>query len=765
MKKTIFLFFTLLILSTALFSQNNTIKGFVYEKSTGEPVMFASVFLKGTTMGSTTDENGYFIITRIPKGEYTLVSTFVGYDTVTRPVSLNVNDNVQLRLILEQSTIQLEAVSVSAEYTSARTDIRTSVTQVTPKLIKQIPTIGGQADFAQYLQVLPGVVFTGDQGGQLYIRGGSPIQNKVLLDGMVIYNPFHSIGLFSVFETDLLRTADVHSGGFSAEHGGRISAVMDLKTRDGNKQRLSGKVSGTTFGANLLLEGPFVKQDESHGGTSFLLSYKNSYLEQSSKVFYKYIDEDGLPYNFDDLYGKVSINTTNGSKINFFGFNFADRVKYKALSDFSWNTFGGGTHFVVIPGISPVMIEGSIAYSNYAISMDEKNNLPRSSKIDGFSASVGVTSFVGKDEFKAGVEMQGFSTDFVYYNAMKLKTTLQQYTTEVAPYVTYRMGINKFLLEPGIRLQYYASHSYASFEPRFALKYLLSDKLRLKLASGIYSQNFLATSSDREVVNLFYGFLSGPRDLPSTFDGKSLKHKIQKAEHIVVGAEYDALKYLTFNIEGYYKNFSQLINLNRNKIYNDIPQYSDKPEIQRKDFIVETGRAYGLDVSLKYDHNNLYIWGAYSLSWVDRYDGMITYAPHYDRRHNVTLLGVYKWGEFDQWEVNLKWNFGSGFPFTQNQGNYEQLILVDGISSDFITENGKIETIYADYNKGRLSDYHRLDFGLSYKFIITEHSKIEVAFSLTNVYNRKNIFYVERLSTERIYQLPIMPSLGLAWTF
>ena len=105
--------------------------------------------------------------------------------------------------------------------------------------MRQIPTVGGQADLAQYLQVLPGVIFTGDQGGQLYIRGGSPIQNKVLLDGMIVYNPFHSIGLFSVFDTDLMRNADVYTGGFNADFGGRISSVMDITTRDGNKKRLA----------------------------------------------------------------------------------------------------------------------------------------------------------------------------------------------------------------------------------------------------------------------------------------------------------------------------------------------------------------------------------------------------------------------------------------------------------------------------------------------------------------------------------------------
>ena len=130
------------------------------------------------------------------------------------------------------------------------------VNKIISKSLKRLPSIGGDPDIAQYLQVLPGVVFTGDQGGQLYIRGGAPIHNVVLLDGMILYNAFHSIGLFSVFDTDVIKTADVYTGGFNAEYGGRISSVVDIKTRDGNKKRLAGKVSASTFGSKLLLEGP-----------------------------------------------------------------------------------------------------------------------------------------------------------------------------------------------------------------------------------------------------------------------------------------------------------------------------------------------------------------------------------------------------------------------------------------------------------------------------------------------------------------------------
>ncbi len=762
----------LLTISTAAFSQQGTIRGFVYEKESGEPALFTSVYLLGTTYGAATDINGYFTITKVPDGKYTLVVTYLGFDTLRENIAIIGSTMLSKKYYLTKAAYILQGVSISAEHTEQRSETRTSVVKVTPKQIKQIPSIGGQADLAQYLQVLPGVVFTGDQGGQLYIRGGSPIQNKVQLDGMVIYNPFHSIGLFSVFETDILRTADIYSGGFGAEMGGRISSVMDLTTRDGNKKHMAGKFGASTFGAKLLIEGPLSKQKSDNGGSlSYLISYKNSYLEQSSKLLYSYIDKNGLPFNYNDFYGKLSLNSANGSKINFFGFDYNDRATYKSVSKFGWDAIGGGTNFVIIPGSTPVLIDGNIAYSSYKISMDESNMPSRTSSISGFNGGFNVNYFLGKDQLKFGFEMLGFATDFHFTNSVNRVISQTQFTSEIAPFITYKLSRSKWLIEPGFRLQYYASLSNSSPEPRLAVKYLLSDKIRFKFAGGLYSQNLIAASSDRDVVNLFYGFLSGSDEIPNSFNGKDLSQKIQKAQHLVLGTEIEPANHMTVNIEAYYKNFSQLTDINRNKLFDNKPPYSNVtsssyvPDYLRTDFIVETGDAEGLDFSFKYDYNKIYIWAVYSLAYVHRFDGQVNYVPHYDRRHNVNLLVTYKFGELDVWELTARWNYGSGFPFTQTQGFYENLTFPNGMQSSVTTQNGTLGIIYGPYNEGRLSAYHRLDLGITRKFNLSETSILEANLTVTNVYDRKNIFYVDRISNERIYQLPVMPSFGLNWSF
>ncbi|HPT04966.1 MAG TPA: TonB-dependent receptor, partial [Bacteroidales bacterium] len=644
----LFLLFLSLCITGQTLAQEGTIRGSIFEKETGEPIIFTNVYLYKTTYGAATDVNGMFVISRVPKGTYTLMVTYLGYDTLRMPIVIKGGEVINKKLYLKASTIALKGISItSTAHVESKTETRTSVVKITPRQVKQIPAIGGQPDLAQYLQVLPGVVFTGDQGGQLYIRGGSPIQNKVLLDGMIIYNPFHSIGLFSVFETDIIRNADIYTGGFGAEYGGRISSVMDIRTRDGNKKRIAGKIGASTFGANLLLEGPLKKQTESgDGSSSFIFSLKNSYLEQSAKIFYKNVDTSGLPFNYTDVYGKISFNSQNGSKVNFFGFNFTDNVNdYKALSDFNWTSSGGGVNFVVVPGKTPALMEGVFAYSKYKISMLESEGITtlnnRTSEISGFNGGLGFTYFLGKDEIKYGVEMLGFKTIYNYINTDNRKIEQLQNTTEIAGYVKYKWTKGKFLIEPSFRVQWYASLANLSPEPRIAVKYNATNNLRFKLAAGLYSQNLISANSDRDVVNLFYGFLSGSENLPETFDGKTVKHKLQKSDHLIIGAEYDGITNLTINLEGYYKYFPQLTNINRDKIFEDTPENAAIPDYLKKDYIIERGDAEGIDLSLKYEYSRLYLWAVYSYAFVHRTyerDHMVNYVPHYDRRHNINLV-------------------------------------------------------------------------------------------------------------------------------
>jgi len=762
---TFLLFLFLFFFTLDSFGQGGTVRGFVYETATGEPVIFTNVYFSKTSMGAATDVNGYFAITRIPAGQYELMVTYMGFDTLRIQIAIKANEFITKKLYLTKSAFELGEISVSASRQDKKSETQTSIIKISPREIDQIPMIGGTPDLAQYLQVLPGVIFTGDQGGQLYIRGGPPVQNRVLLDGMTIYNPFHSIGLFSVFDVDLLKSVDVYTGGFNAEYGGRLSSIMDITTRDGNKKRFAGKIDISTFGAKLLVEGPIVKQKtDDSPSASFAFSIKNSYLQQSSKIFYKYIDENGLPYNYLDIYGKISVNAPNGSKVNFYGFSFRDDVQYNILQDYNWRANGVGANFVVIPGRSSVLLEGNLAYSNYKVTLKQIDYSPRSSSINEFCFGLHFTYFFAKNALKYGIEINGGNTVFDFFNSVNRKIDYSLNNTNLTFYGKYKWVVGKFILEPGLRLEYYASLSELSIEPRFTAKYNISNNFRLKMAAGMYSQNLISTTYDQDVVNLFYGFIYGPDNLPSEFNGRPVNSKLQKCDQVVLGFEWDLTKNLFLNVEGYYKYYPQLTTLNRNKLYDDNAANKDKPDNLKKDFIIETGDAEGVDFSLKYNTKHINVWLVYSLGFINRSDGVTEYVPPYDRRNTVNLTATYLFGKKLGWEADARWTYGSGFPFTQTQGFYE-MINMNNIGTNYITQNGDLGIVYATYDTGRLPYYSRVDISVKKKFELGRTARMEINLSITNLFNQQNIFYFDRIQYVRVDQLPIMPSLGINFSF
>lgn len=760
MIKKLQLLIALVAAAGGVFAQTSVLKGFTYDEASGENLPYCSIQLTGTSHGALSDGNGAFLINKIPNGTYVVKVSHLGYIDILDTLEISSGKTITKRYSLSPASQTLDAVQIMGENTRKEQETRTSVISVTPKDMGKMPAIGGQPDFAQYLQVLPGIISTGDQGGQLYVRGGTPVQNMLLMDGVLLFNPFHSIGIFSVFDMDIMSSADVYTGGFGAEFGGRISSVMDIKTRDGNKRRFSGKVDVSNIGAQVLLEGPLVKLKENRKtALSFILSGKGSYLQQSSKVFYPYIkNSEGLPYNFYDLYGKITLSTLNGTKWNVFGFNFDDRVNYN-VANYGWKNWGVGTNFLIVPGDAPTTIEGSLAYSKYTSTLKDENFDPRTSSMGGFTFNLGFNYYLGKSLLKVGMDVVGYNTDYQYFTIYHSPKIIEDHTTDLSIFVKYKYNFrNKLLIEPGFRLQCYFSLGEVSPEPRLAIKYNILNNLRLKLAAGMYSQNLVAISSDQDVVSLFNGFVSSPLEsalLPQGLlnSAEEIKGRLQKSQHAVLGIEYDPIPSLSINLEGYYKNFSQLISANRYKMFAD-----------DHEFIWEKGNAYGGDVSLKYENKGVYLWFVYSLGWVNRTDGKIDYHPHFDRRHNINLVASYAFGKRRSWEINCRWNFGTGFPFTQTQAYYPHYNPVN-ISDDYVSANESLYFLLADFNAARLPSYHRLDLGVKKKFFLSQRQSLELSASVTNTYNYKNVFYVNRITNDIVYQLPFMYYFGMTWRF
>ena len=513
--RSLFIFLFFCLASSGIRAQTGTLRGHIYDETTGQAISFASVSLAGTQIRTVTDIDGFFNFPDIPVSTYNLQATFIGYDTLRETITVTAGQVKYAKLYMAEGSIELETINVSASLEQRRNEVNFSRITLTPKQIKALPATGGEADIAQYLQVLPGVISTGDQGGQIYIRGGSPVQNKVLLDGMTIYNPFHSIGFFSVFETEAIKSAEVLTGGFSAEYGGRISAIVDLKTREGDRSRYGGLVSASPFQVKGLLEGPIIPFDpEKEGSASFLLTGKHSYLDKTSPDLYDYATEDslGLPYSYTDFYGKLSFLTGTGSKLDLFGFSFTDGVNLQNIAALDWSSGGGGLNFKLIPGSSNLIIGGTIAYSKYNIALREADEAPRRNSIGGFNAILDFTYFGKNTQLNYGFDLNGFTTDFEFRNFLGITLDQNENTTEIGGYLTLRHKAGAVIIEPGLRAQFYASLGTFSLEPRFAVKSNFSDNFRIKFAAGKYSQNLISTVNERDVVNLFVGFLSGPEE-------------------------------------------------------------------------------------------------------------------------------------------------------------------------------------------------------------------------------------------------------------
>jgi CarboxypepD_reg-like domain/TonB-dependent Receptor Plug Domain len=757
--KQLFISGILLLFSISITAQKGIIRGNVYSIEDGSPIAFCNVILEGTTQGATTDLDGFYILNNVADGTQKITASFIGYEPQTVQVVVKKGGITYQAINLAENAIMLNEVDISAEKEVKRSTVNISKISVSPKEIKALPAVGGEPDIVQYLQVLPGIVSTGDQGGQIYIRGGSPVQNKILLDGLNIFNPFHSIGFYSVFETEIVKNVDVLTGGFGAQYGGRISAIVDIKTREGNKKLHSGFVSGGPFMLKGLIEGPIKKFTEGGSSVSYVFTAKRSLIEESSKSLYNYAAVDknvGLPFNFQDYYGKISINTSNGSRVNAFGFSFVDAYQNPNLATIEWENKGGGFNFHMIPSGSNIIIEGLVGVSGYNVGIIEKDEEPRTSAINEITAQVNFSVFGEKNEVNYGIDMRSINTDFEFVNPFQLRFKEEQNTTELGFFGRYKQVVGNLIVEPSVRTQYYSSLGTFTLEPRIGLKYNINERLRFKAAGGRYTQNLLSTTNERDVVNLFNGFLTGPESRVLGLDGKFIDNKLQIANHAVAGFEYDLKNSIQFNVEAYYKDFSQLIVVNRNKTSAD-----------QADYVVETGDAYGIDFTFKYEKSRIYVWATYSHGYVKRDDGQQVYPTVFDRRHNANVLVTYDLDKAKTWTLSGRWNLGSGFPFTQTRGFYNNLDYLDGVGTPYQTENpDKVGIIYSESrNGGRLPYYHRLDFSVAKKIPFSKRSGLDINCSVTNAYDRPNIFYFDRVNYTRVDQLPILPTLSMKLYF
>ena len=745
----------ILFLSTSAFAQTGTIRGFITDASDGQPIPGVNVILTngaGALLGSATDTDGFYAISRVTAGDYDLRASFVGFVDYEQQITIVAGQIQTLSIELEISQTELgEVVIEGARETVGAANITAGLQTIRPADIALIPSPDISADLVNYLTSLPGVVSQGDRGGQLFIRGGEPTQNLVMLDGMQIFQPFHIVGFFSAFPSDIINTADVYAGGYGSKYGGRLSSVIDITARTGNKRRLVGALTAAPFVSSIRLEGPLLP-----GKISFLASFRKSVIEHGAS---KLINEP-LPFSFDDLFAKIHANLGKNAQLSITGLRTSDkgRLGINPLNEdadgitqdeVQWENIAVGTRFIFLPATLPIFVEMLINYSELHNKFGPPGNPERTTTATLFSFSTNITHYVGTSNFNWGFFLSSSRLESnlggVFQN-VDLKT---EFITEVGAYFEPDFKpVEGLTITPGLRLQSFPSKGESFIEPRFRVVWNMGIH-RFSTAGGIYHQEVTGLNDRRDAGDIFTAWTASPFGV------------IPEAKHLIAGYRIEPGSWLRFSAEGFYKTLSNLI----------VPEWTAYPRfntnIQHAD-----GTVQGFDLRIELGSSDAFqttiSWGRAEVEYSTTARALqlltgeaeVKYPPPHDRKDQINVMTAIKVKGFN---FTARWQFGSGLPFNESLG-FDRFVLLDSLV--LVTEvPGDERVLYGRPYTGRLPTYHRLDLSLDREFRVGPTTFLTIQTGVINAYDRKNLFYLDLFTLRRVDQLPLIPTIGLKLEF
>lgn len=735
--KRSFLFFSLLFVVAQfnfVYAQNNGgIRGFVRDSLTGEALSFANVVFEGTNIGVSTDVRGYYILASVPAGRvYTLRATFMGYKISRIPVRIEKDKIIQVDVKLSPGLYELDEVTALGDKMKKSNTTDLGLQKLSVRELEYIPK-GVETDILRSLQFIPGVKTTSDVTAKYFVRGGSGDQNLVMLDGVTLYNPYHAFGIFSIIDPDMLNNIQFYKGGFTSEFGGRLSSVLNMSTKDGNKNQFSSSASSSFLTGKASLEGPIPDG-------SFIVTGRKSYLNSISK---KFLDSKDIPFDFYDFSAKVNYMNPEifkNSKFTANVFLSSDKVEnhnplkedYKFINNlfsFQW--------FQVWEKPFYSQMNFSLSQFDAEVIPNLSSAKPRKNKISDFSMAWDFSYlFEGNDEIDVGLQFKSFSSLYNYQNLRGISNSIDDFGGQFTLYGKYKfLRYENLGIDIGSRLNAACiSATRASiFEPRMSLTYKFNPLISFKAAWGIYTQQIMTLVDENEVISLFEPWIIIPEYLSPS-----------ESIHYVAGFDINPFEFFNVQIEGYYKVLKNLPAFNEKKI-----------SAADKDLISTNGESYGVEAYLKYQSPGIYSSLAYSLSWSYKYDDSVKYFPRYDSRHSLNYLISVSLGA--GWQASAIFNIATGLPFTQIMGFIDKVYLNDLWASDPIFDSEKPYPLMAGKNLGRLPVYHRLDLSIAKKIKVFMFN-VSLEANVINVYNRKNVFYIKRDTGERINMLPLFPT-------
>ena len=782
MRKKILVYLCFFLSTFTYADDKYTISGFVSDQNNGENIIGVNIFCKDLKQGVVSNTYGFYSLT-LPKGNYEISFSYIGYETQIYNISLN--KNLEKDIAFQISSFSVGEIQVQGKANIIK-QTQSSVIEVPIEQIRTIPALLGEVDIIKAIQLLPGVQSSEGTSG-FYVRGGGPDQNLILLDGVPVYNASHLGGIFSVFNADAIKSVRLTKGGFPARFGGRLSSVLQIDMKEGNLKEFKGDLSIGLISSKFTLEGPIIKDK-----TSFIISARRTYIDLIVAPFLP--NTTDLKLYFYDLNAKINHKISKKDRLYLSAYTGKDKLGVDFVENFdneqSSLNFGLGygnltstlrwNHLFS----DKLFSNTTFTYSRYSFNTDFGVNSTYYSN-DGteiYDINFGYLS--GIEDLGARIDFDfipnpnheiKFGTSYTNHNFFPGETNLS--INEIFPDPTQNFSLdttlnfsgntnadelyfyvednfkinNRLKANLGIHLGYYNTNrlnslfqNEISFQPRASVRYLLNDRWSIKGSYAEMTQNIHLLS------NSSIGF---PSDIwvPATDNVPSQTSK-QFAGNIsteIANGEYE------LSLEGYYKTMGNLITYKAG--------YSNLSSTESWENSVETGgkgESYGAELFLQKKKGRTTGWIGYTLSWTNRKFDNINFGEWYpykfDRRHDFSLVLSHKFNE--KWDAGITWIYGTGNAITFPQAIY---LGTPNNNNDFVD----IVESYGPRNSTRLDAYHRLDLGFN-KTIKKKKSTRILSFGAYNAYSRKNPFFayltyeLGNRVAKQVSLFPIIPSIS-----
>ncbi len=761
-------FILLFVVSMPLISnaqQSITISGYIKDSKSKESLIYANIFVTNNKSGTQTNEYGFYSITIPYADTIGLVISSIGYLPQAKKVSTKTN--LRLDIVLESSANSLAKVEISAARNNDNVQRpQMGVIDIPMRAVKELPVLAGERDILKTIQLLPGVQQGSEGTTGYFVRGGNLDQNLVQLDEATVYNPNHLFGLFSTFNVNAINDVKLIKGGFPAEYGGRLSSILDITMKDGNKEKFQAEGGIGLLSTNLTLQGP-IKRNKA----SFIISARRSYIDLIMKPFTSK-SKAGTTYYLYDVNGKVNWELGNKDHLFLSMFNGKDKAAYTGANSLNYGiNFGNATGTLRWNHLfgSKMFLNTSIIFNDYHLGLNTQQGNYYSLLYTAIRDMGGKTDLTfipnTKHQIKAGLN---YTYHILYPGAVSAKVPKkgnrieinrdsipQKYSNEIAAYLQDEWKISNSLgLSYGARIPvfYTTKKTYVEFEPRITGKVTLTPTSSIKASYTVMNQ-FLhlvpnSTASLPTDIWITSSNIVKPQNSTQYALGYFRNFKEDKIE-----ASVEAY-YKTMNHQVLFKEGTQIV-LSTN--LDDVLTFGN-------------GISYGIEFFVKKNFGRLTGWASYTLSKTEQTFKDLnfgkTFPFTYDRRHNLSIAATYNLSK--RWTISADFVFYTGSAFTLPSGRIP--VGMDGTLYD---------GVYYDYtsrNNARLRNYHRLDVSASYKKerkIFKRKYESEWVFGAYNIYSRQNPYFVylttdpvtKQPKAKQVSLLPIVPSIGFNFKF